>query len=225
MDHRSLVLCLSSATLAMTTGVYGLKFVRKRNFLLGFEWWIVTISATNALIFFATESPVSYGISHFLDAFSRGFGMPVIAVAGLMAVTHGYRPSVRQDVLLFVLAAAGTVVLVTAGFLQHVLPYFYVTMWTLLSIYLVGFVMRLLRAGHAFHALTTAVALVASLAIACIYDFYKIPGEETNVVFNFYVLALLTWSYFTVVLYYAYCALGKQSGRSQAGSAVLSYPK
>lgn len=92
MDYRSLALCLSSATLAATTGVYGFKFVRKRNFLIGLEWWIVTISASNAVIFFATESPVSYFISHFLDAFSRGFGMPVIAVAGLMAVTHGYRP-------------------------------------------------------------------------------------------------------------------------------------
>ncbi|ALX14523.1 hypothetical protein P350_23580 [Burkholderia cepacia JBK9] len=225
MDHRSLALCLSSATLAMTTGVYGFKFVRKRNFLLGFEWWIVTISASNALLFFVTESPVSYGISHFLDAFSRGFGMPVIAVAGLMAVTHGYRPSVRQDLLLFVLAAVGTVALVAAGFLQGVLPYFYVTMWTLLSVYLAGFVMRLLRAGHAFHALTTTVALVASQSIACIYDFYRIPGEDTNVVFNFYVLALLTWSYFTVVIYYAYSALERGKGRSQAGAGVLSYPK
>ncbi|KER74627.1 hypothetical protein [Burkholderia aenigmatica] len=225
MDHRSLALCLASATLAATTGVYGFKFVRKRNFLLGFEWWIVTISATNALIFFATESPVSYGISHFLDAFSRGFGMPVIAVAGLMAVTHGYRPSVRQDALLFVLATVGTIALVAAGVLHSVLPYFYVTMWTLLSLYLAGFVMRLLRAGHVFHALTTAGALVASQAIACIYDFYRIPGDETNVVFNFYVLALLTWSYFVVVLYYAYCALERDHERGQIRAGVLSYPK
>lgn len=225
MDHRSLALCLSSAILAATTGVYGFKFVRKRNFLIGFEWWIVTISASNALIFFATDSPLSYAISHFLDAFSRGFGMPVIAVAGLMAVTHGYRPSVRQDVALFVLATAGTVALVTVGALQPVLPYFYVTMWALLSIYLAGFVLRLLRAGHAFQALTTTVGLVASLAIACIYDFYRIPGEETNVVFNFYVLALLTWSYLTAMLYYAYRALEQEAGCGNMNENVLSYPK
>ena len=224
MDHRSLVLCLSSATLAATTGLYGFKFVRKRNFLLGFEWWIVTISASNAVIFFATESPVSYAISHFLDAFSRGFGMPVIAVAGLMAVTHGYRPSMRQDVTLFVLATLGTIALV-AGVLQNALPYFYVAMWTLMSIYLAGFVLRLARAGHVFHALTTTIALVASQAIACIYDFYKIPGEETNVVFNFYVLALLAWSYLTVTLYYAYGALERDAGRGKVNANVLSYPK
>ncbi|WP_175964073.1 hypothetical protein [Burkholderia pyrrocinia] len=224
MDHRSLALCLSSATLAATTGLYGFKFVRKRNFLLGFEWWIVTISASNALIFFATESPVSYAISHFLDAFSRGFGMPVIAVAGLMAITHGYRPSMRQDVTLFVLATLGTIALV-AGVFQNALSYFYVAMWALMSIYLTGFVLRLARAGHVFHALTTTIALVASQAIACIYDFYKIPGEETNVVFNFYVLALLTWSYLTVTLYYAYGALERAAGRSNANANVLSYQK
>ncbi|RKT99239.1 hypothetical protein C7H84_32480 [Burkholderia sp. Nafp2/4-1b] len=224
MDHRSLALCLASATLAATTGIYGFKFVRKRNFLLGFEWWIVTISASNAVLFFATESPVSYAISHFLDAFSRGFGMPVIAVAGLMAITHGYRPTLRQDVTLFVLATLGTIALV-AGLLQHALPYFYVAMWTLMSIYLASFVLRLVRAGHAFHALTTTIALVAAQAIACIYDFYKIPGEETNVVFNFYVLALLTWSYLTVALYYAYCALERDTGRGTVNANVLSYPK
>ncbi|MBY4767881.1 hypothetical protein [Burkholderia ambifaria] len=224
MDYRSLVLCLSSATLAATTGLYGFKFVRKRNFLLGFEWWIVTISASNAVIFFATESPVSYAISHFLDAFSRGFGMPVIAVAGLMAVTHGFRPSMRQDVTLFVLATLGTFALV-AGVLHNALPYFYVAMWTLMSIYLAGFVLRLVRAGHVFHALTTTIALVASQAIACIYDFYKIPGEENNVVFNFYVLALLTWSYLTVTLYYAYGALERDAGRGKVNAHVLSYPK
>ena len=224
MDHRSLVLCLSSATLAATTGVYGFKFVRKRNFLLGFEWWIVTISASNAVIFFATESPVSYFISHFLDAFSRGFGMPVIAVAGLMAVTHGYRPSIRQDVTLFVLATLGTIALV-AGVLQHALPYFYVAMWTLMSIYLAGFAWRLARAGHALHALTTTLALVASQAIACIYDFYRSPGEDPNVFSIFYVLALLTWLYLTVALYYAYGALEREKGRSRTGAGVLSYPK
>ncbi|MGU7778870.1 hypothetical protein [Burkholderia sp. PU8-34] len=207
MDLRSASLCCSAALLALTTGIYGLKFVRKRNYLLGFEWWIVTFSASNALVFFVTGSPFSYGISHFLDAFSRGFGMPVVAVAGLMAVTHHYKPSVRQDVILFGIATIGTIVLVTTDFLDGILPYFYVAMWTALAIYLAYFVRRLLRAGETFHALTTIVALVGSLAIACIYDFYRIPGEATNIVFNFYVLALVTWSYFCASIYYAYCAL------------------
>ncbi|TCW86875.1 hypothetical protein C5O80_02660 [Burkholderia sp. SRS-46] len=207
MDLRAVSLCFSSAVLASTTGVYGVKFLRKRNFLLGIEWLIVTFSASNALIFFVTGSPFSYGISHFLDAFSRAFGMPVVAVAGLMAVTHDYKPSVRQDVMLFGIAVVGTIALVTTDFMEEILPYFYVVMWTLLALYLAYFVKRLLDAGLKFHAMTTFVALVCTLAIAYIYDFYKIPGEEQNVVFNFFVLALLTWSYFVVSIYHAYCAL------------------
>ena len=52
-----------------------------------------------------------------------------------------------------------------------------------------------------------------SLAIAAIYDFYKIPGEETNVFFNFFTLALFTWAFLTVQLYYAYCALERATAR------------
>ncbi|MXN73126.1 hypothetical protein GR157_00040 [Burkholderia sp. 4701] len=216
MDQRTFVLCLASGLLATTTCIYGLKFLKKRNYLLGIEWLIVTVSSTNALIYFATGFEISGLVSHVLDAFSRGFGMPIVAVAGLMAVTHGYKPSARQDVALFALSFAGTAVLVGAGFIAKVLPYFYVVMWALLSIYLAYFVRRLLRAGQPFHAMSTAVALVASQVIACIYDFYPIPGDAHNVVFNFFVLALVTWSYVTASLYYAYDALERANRTERA---------
>ncbi|KVR37848.1 hypothetical protein [Burkholderia ubonensis] len=217
MDQRTFVLCLASALLATTTCIYGWKFVKKRNYLLGIEWLIVTVSSTNALIYFATGFEIPGLVSHVLDAFSRGFGMPIVAVAGLMAVTHGYKPSVRQDVALFGMSFAGTAVLVGAGFIARVLPYFYVAMWALLSIYLAYFVRRLLAAGQLFHAVTTTVALVASQVIACIYDFYPIPGDAHNVVFNFFVLALVTWSYVTASLYYAYCALERANRTDRVG--------
>lgn len=213
MDARSAVLCFSCLVLVATSGIYGWKFLKKRNYLLGIEWWVVTVSASNAFIFFLTGSEHAYAISHFLDAFSRGFGVPVIAVAGLMFITHEYKPSARQDVLLFGMAVVGTIVLVYADFVGEILPYFYIAMWSLLSIYLVYFVKRLLGVGEALHAITMTVALLASLGIACIYDFYKIPGDEHNVLFNFYVLALLTWSYMIAALYFAYSALERASQR------------
>ncbi|PCE30477.1 hypothetical protein [Burkholderia ubonensis] len=222
MDLREIVLCLASILLASTTGIYGVKFLRRRNYLLGIEWLVVTVSASNALLFFATGSPFCYGVSHFLDAFSRGFGMPVIAVAGLMAVTHHYKPSVRQDVILFGVAVVGTTILMTTDFIDGILPYFYVVMWTLLALYLAYFVKRLLNAGQTFHALTTLVALVSSLAIAYIYDFYKIPGEEHNIVFNFYTLALLTWSYLVVSLSHAYWAL-EMASKPVMGETGISF--
>ncbi|MBN3795501.1 hypothetical protein [Burkholderia sp. Ac-20392] len=220
MDSRSLVLCLASALLATTTAIYGWKFLKKSNYLLGIEWFIVTVSSSNALIYFATHFELSGLISHFLDAFSRGFGMPIVAVAGLMAVTRGYKPSGWQDVALFAISVVGTVVLVS-GVVGKALPYFYVAMWGLLTIYLAGFVRKLLAAGERFHAMTSAIAAVTSLAIACIYDFYPIPGDAHNVVVNFYVFALVTWSYVTVVLYYAYCAL-ERAGQTHDASRLRS---
>ncbi|MGF6855946.1 hypothetical protein [Paraburkholderia sp. CI3] len=223
MDLRTLVLMLSSAVLALSSFFFGWKIVRKRNYLLGLEMWIVGTSATNAIGFFATGNAVSYEIAHFFDAFSRGFGMPIIAVAGLMAITHGYRPSIRQDVVVFVACFALTFVLVGADFISGVLPYFYLAMWIWLSIYLAYFVKRLLDIGAMLEALGVAVALVTSLAIAGIYDFYKIPGEETNVVLNFFTLALCTWAYFMPAIYYGYCALERVQSRSVASNNPIPY--
>ncbi|MCA8256890.1 hypothetical protein LGM89_26795 [Burkholderia sp. AU31624] len=220
MDMRSLVLCLSSAILASSSFFYGSKFIRKRNYLLGIEMWVVGVSATNAIIFFSTGSAISYEIAHFFDSFSRGFGIPIIAVAGLMTITHGYKPSARQDVLFFVLSTAGTFVLVTAHFVEALLPYYYVVMWTLLSIYLAYIIKRLMSIGAVVQAFAVLLALISSGSIACIYDFYKIPGEETNVVFNFFVLALNAWAYFMPAIYYAYCALE----RKQNEGIVLNRP-
>jgi hypothetical protein len=207
MDMRHLVLCLSIAVLAVTSLVYGIKFLRKRNFLLGVEWLVITVSASNFLFFFLTGIEQSYAVSFFLDAFSRGFGIPVIAVAGLMVLTHGYRPSILADVLFFAGAIAGTCVLVGVDAVARPLPYFYLVMWSGFSVYLAYFVKRLLNAGSRLHAASVLFSLLTSLAIAVIYDFYKIPGDGSNVVFNFYVLATLTWAYQLFALYHAYDAL------------------
>ncbi|TDN69485.1 hypothetical protein [Paraburkholderia sp. BL10I2N1] len=223
MDLRSIVLMLSSALLALSSFFYGWKIVKKRNYLLGLEMWIVGISATNAIGFFATGNAVSYEVAHFFDAFSRGFGMPIIAVAGMMVITHGYKPSIRQDVAAFVASFALTFVLVGADFIAGVLPYYYLAMWIWLSIYLAYFIVRLLNVGAMLEALGVAVALVTSLAIAGIYDFYKIPGEETNVVLNFYTLALCTWAYFMPAIYYGYCALERVRSGSVASKSATPY--
>ena len=146
--------------------------------------------------------------------------MPIIAVAGMMVITHGYKPSIRLDVVAFVVSFAATFVLIGTHFFEAILPYYLVVMWTLLSIYLAYVSKRLLGIGAMFKALALLLALVTSQIIASIYDFYKIPGDETNVVLNFYTLALLTWAYFWPAAYYAYCALE----REQAKGVVLVRP-
>ena len=213
MDLRLYTLCFSTFVLVATSLVHGVKFLRKRNYLLGVEWLVITFSASNFLLYFLSGSSFAYGISYFCDAFSRGFGVPIITVAGLMAVTHGYKPSAFADVAFFVGSILGTVVLVAGDFMVKPLPYFYVAMWGVFSLYLAYFAKRLLNVGESLHGMGVALALVSSLTIACIYDFYKIPGEETNILLNFYVLAGLTWSFVLVELYYAYGALERAGDR------------
>ncbi|WP_043284768.1 hypothetical protein [Paraburkholderia oxyphila] len=218
---RYYLLCFACFVLAVTGAFYGTKLLMKRNYLLSAEWLIVAISATNFLVYFLTEWPPLYHVAHFFDAFTRAFGVPVIGILGFMTVTHGYKPSIRQDIVLFALAFGGALVLDTVEFIAPALPYFYVATWTCVSIYMVYFVKRLLDAGEKLHATTTIVALITSQVIACIYDFYKIPGEEHNVVLNFYFIALLTWAYFIAVTYYACCALERKQGKwmTLSGSA------
>lgn len=78
------------------------------------------------------------------------------------------------------------------------------------------FAVRLATVGESLHAIGVMFGMLASLTIACIYDFYKIPGDDSNVLLNFYVLALTTWAYLLVHLYYAYCALERAKGAMAA---------
>lgn len=141
----------------------------------------------------------------FLDSFSRSFGMPVIAVIGLMALTHNYKPSAFKEVMLFVLAFAGTFVVFLADFFQEIRPYFYVITWSILVMYLFYFIICLVHVGEAFHALTTTITAVVSLAVAIVYDFFPIPGDDTHMIFMTW--AFVTWGYAIIQLYYAYEAL------------------
>ncbi|NUO85021.1 MAG: hypothetical protein HOQ37_02830 [Cupriavidus sp.] len=220
MELSFYILCLSIATLVATSLIFGLKFLGKRNYLLGFEWLVVTFSASNFLLYFLGGVQFSYRISYFLDAFSRGFGIPVIATAGLLAVTHRYKPSILSDVLFFAAAIAGTAVLVSAEFMAQPRPYFYVAMWSAFSVYLAYFAWRLLGAGEGLLALGVLVVLLTSQAIATIYDFYKIPGDDEQAIF--YVLACLAWSLMCVVMYYAYGALERAEKNEASLSSMLA---
>ncbi|AZD35945.1 Permease of the major facilitator superfamily [Pseudomonas chlororaphis subsp. aurantiaca] len=208
MELRNIVICAACFILVSAGLVYGLKLLRKRNYLLGLEWLVVAFSATNALLYFSLGSETAYLFSYFCDAFSRGVGIPVITIIGFMAVTHDYKPSVFKDVMLFAGGMLVTLALVlSAHALGGFLAYFYVVMWTVFSLYLVYLVLRLLSAGEHILALGLFLGMLAAQTIACIYDFYKIPGDETNVLLNFYVLALLSWACLLVLMYYAYSAL------------------
>lgn len=204
MELRDVLALLTCVLLVISGTLYGVKFLRRRNVLLGLECLIVAFSATNFLIYLLTESTFSYSISFFCDAFSRGFGIPIVAVLGLMAVTHGYKPSALKDAVIFAVTFAGTFVLIKADFMVKPLPYFYVVMWGAYSVYLAYFIGKLASMGETLHALGMTVAAVLGLAVACIYDFFPIPGDDTKAIFM--SLALGTWAYMMMQMYYSYLA-------------------
>lgn len=205
MEPKYYLYCLADFTLITASLIYGIKLLKKRNFLLGFEWLVVTFSATNLLTNALTGEKMFLNISFFCDAFSRTAGVPVIGIAGMMAVTHRYKPSMGADVMYVVGALAATVVVWTADFMVGPKPYFYLVMWSLFSVYVAYMIKKLLSAGEKRIAVCVTLALVAAQTIASIYDFYHIPGDDDHAVF--YTIAMFVWAYQSVVFYYAYCAL------------------
>lgn len=208
MEFKYYLYCFADIVLIVGSFILGRRFLKKGNYLLGAEWLVVTFSATNLLINALTEEPLFLKVSLFCDAFSRSFGIPVIAVIGLMAVTHRFKPTVFADVMLFLLGLVVTVVVWTADFFIAFKPYFYLLAWTAFSLYLLLLAKQLFVAHERFHAVSVLLSMVCAQAIAGIYDFYQIPGDHDHVIF--YTFALLTWSLLGTSLFYAYCALERR---------------
>lgn len=214
IDLFALIACV---LLVMSGLGYGVAFIRRKNYLLGVEFLIIGISATNFTTFIATGWQANYNVAIFLDAFSRGVGVPVIATLGLMAVTHNYKPSPAKDVILFLAAFAATAIYYLSTSFKELLPYFYVLMWSLYTLFLIYFVWRLVRAGESLHALASLLGGAAGLTIALRYDFFPIPGDDTKMIFM--TCAFLVWSYSMAQLFYAYGAL--QRSKSVSAQSML----
>jgi len=212
IDARTALLLLGCLSLAISGWVFGLKFLKLGNHILGYEYLIVGSSGLNFLFYNATRYQLSYDLMIYLDAFSRAFGFPVLGTLGLIAVTHQFRVSTRTKVTLFVTTLGLTAVMLWSDFITPILPYFYLIVIYPFFLYLLYVVKKLFDIGRAGVGFFLLISTFASLIIATIYDFYTIPGEEINVVFNFFFLALVTWSASFVAMYYAYLALDEVRG-------------
>ena len=221
MDPRTLSICIAAIALAATGFFYGWKFCKLGNYLIGIEWFLLATSSTNFMIYELNHSPVNLLGVLFLDTFSRAFGLPVVTVAGLMVLTHRYRPSLRADVLFFVIPCVATLALIT-DYMASDLKYILLFMWTIFTIFLLYFSYVLQRYGQTGHAIAMVLTAIANQTIAWMYDFYKIPGDETNIFFNFYTIALYVWSYLTVQTYYSYCALKRAMAAADNPQLVTS---
>ncbi|KAB7752757.1 hypothetical protein [Mycolicibacterium mucogenicum] len=226
MDLKTALYALADIFMIVAGFTYGFKFIRNyQNYLLGLEWIIVASSGTNFLVYGlvgADERSPMFHAAFFLDAFSRSIGITVILVLGLMKVTHGYKPSIAVDIAVFGLAIVGGLVMsLFAEELGVAGAIFYVVMNVLTTLFLFYFAWRLWQIGAYGNAVSVAAVTIAAAAIAGIYDFYRIPGDDQHHTI-FYILALTTWATQMTVYYYGYRALDRRTAPTPAEKALVA---
>ncbi len=223
MDIFGALFALADLLMIFAGFTYGWKFIRNHgNYLLGLEWIIVATSGVNFLIYgllrLGQDSP-SFHVAIFFDAFSRSVGITLILVLGLMAVTHGYKPSRTVDIGVFALAGVVGLGLTfyalrTASPVTHHIglagAVFLVAVNVLTTIFLIYFATRLWRVGERKQAVLVVIATAMGAVIAATYDFYSVPGDDADRTI-FYTAALTTWAVQLTVYYYAYRAMDKHN--------------
>jgi hypothetical protein len=222
------ILFMLADLLMIAGGLYcGWKFLRDYgNWLLGLEWIIVGSSGVNFLVWAlrgGDQGNFQYDLAFFLDAFSRSVGITLIAVVGLMQVTHKYKPRPAVDVGLFALAiVAGLYLQQFSGHELHVGPAtFYVVVNLLTTAFLLYFIGRVWSIGAKGLAVWTALATAAGTAIAVTYDFFPIPGDDANRTI-FYTAALATWGAQLFVFFFAYRALHDHNEQASLGEVTAA---
>ncbi|WP_063920674.1 hypothetical protein [Nocardia mikamii] len=232
MNTLAMALLLAADTWMAAAGLYyGVRIIRRhRNYLLGLEWLVIGISGTNVLFLAATgidHSSVSYHLMVFFDAFSRSFGMTLVFVLGMMAVTRGYRASLVVEAAAF--GAATVVGLWRTIDVRPVSPQwslFYLALNLAVAVFMVTVAGRLWRIGERRCAAWVFIATLLGATIASTYDFVHIPGDDADHTL-FYIPALAIWALMITTYYHGYRALddhnrGLARGGRTGNSAVPS---
>ena len=168
-----------------------LQVLKLKNYFLGIEWLILASSAANFAFYWLTYSQVSWDLMVFLDAFPRAFGVTILMVLGMMAVTHKYNPPVSTDVWLFAITLVATAIMLRLDIMQPILPYFFLTAWYLTSVYLIYVTRILFSAGETVVAVHLTLMIIITSVLHTAFVFFPIPGDVHNLFFKFFLIAIL----------------------------------
>ena len=208
MDARTFIIFLLNAPIIVICAYASINFFKLKNVLLGLEWAVIFVSCCFFqfwTIFADVHGPLWPPIT-FTDAFTRGFGLPVIGVLGFMTLTHRIKPSIRADVFIVTACVLATLLILSHHFLPY-REYFLLFTWTVLTLFLYYFSIILWRHGVMDHSVALFVTATAAEVSAVMQDFARIPGNDTNVFLNLWVIALVTWGALFLEMFYAYRAL------------------
>ena len=216
-DPKTLFLFLSSLFFASTLYFGTFKFFQKGNPILCAEWAVMAISMTNITIWIFTQQQWQLDFSMYLDAFSRVAGMNLLVVVGFLTVTHKYKPSILADVFILFGVGAIAAILKYIDFMEPVRPFVFFAVHFMFLPFLMLLTWKLFSMGNralGVHMVLTTLLLTYIHSIA---DFYPIPGDATNVLYNYAFMAFTVWAYGYLVIYFAYVAL-EQNTFSSSGS-------
>ncbi|WP_063007209.1 hypothetical protein [Nocardia kruczakiae] len=216
MNTLAMLLLLAADLWMAAAGLYyGVRIIRRyRNYLLGLEWLVIGVSGTNVLFLAATgidHSSVSYHLMVFFDAFSRSFGMTLVFVLGMMAVTRGYRASPLVEAAAF--GAATVVGLWRTIDVRPVSPpwsMFYLALNLAVAVFMVTVAGRLWSIGERRCAAGVFIATILGAIVASTYDFVHIPGDDADHTL-FYIPACAIWALMVTTYYHGYRALAEHN--------------
>lgn len=211
MDPRTLLLLLSSVFFVSTLYFGMFKFFQKGNAILFAEWAVMAISMTNITIYIFTQQQWQFDFSMYLDAFSRVAGMNLLVVLGFLAVTHKYKPSVLTDVFIFLVVGSIAAALMYVDYIEPVRPFVFFAVHFMFVPFLVLLTWKLFSIGNRVLGVNMIITTLLLTYIHSIADFYPIPGDATNVLYNYAFMAFTVWAYGYLVIYFAYAALEKNN--------------
>ncbi|QKR99881.1 hypothetical protein F9288_09695 [Sphingomonas sp. CL5.1] len=207
MTKLTVAIVLALGALAFTGFFFGTKFLQRKNLLLGLEWYILAISATNGVVYFLTGWQTSFIITSFCDAFSRTVGIPIIGIIGLVQAFNGWRPSHVLEAGLFAGGALVAVLVLTVAPIHEALPMGSVVLGLGFDAALILMSIALFRGGAAGHAFAVVLCALALLAIALWDGIPQDPDGAGSILLNFWVVSDLVWAIAFAEVYFAYCAL------------------
>jgi hypothetical protein len=219
VDLRDILIASGMLALVATGLGLGYRFWRQGNILLGAEWAILGFSALNFALWVTFGFQLSFEISMVCDAFSRSIGIPVVATLGLAKLTHGFDASKTTKWLLLVGGFPLAYALLAYPPIQPILPYAFFACGIVANIFLVYFAVRLTRVGEQAHAFGIMLVNVSFVIMALLEGIIAIPGEETNLILNFFFLAGWVWALGFAEIYFAYQALARHLTRPASAAA------
>ncbi len=215
-DPRTILSLLSTLFMLFSVAFGMVKFYQKGNLILSAEWGVMTLSLSNITMWIFTQWQWQMDFVMYLDAFSRVAGMNLLVVFGFLAVTHSYKPSVLSDVVIFVGIGVLAAMLMYVDFLDPFRPYVFFAVYFMFLPFLLMLAWELFSLGEKTLGMHMVVTSLLFTYIHSIADFYPIPGDATNLVYNYVFMALMVWGYGYLVIYFSYVALERHIKASQA---------